>query len=350
MVQAVLGNIRFAGLTSCVPKNVVSNLDCPPDKLQERERLVRNIGIRTRRVCEPGQVFSDLALAAAEDLIKGLGWKKDEIDALLVVTQSPDYPIPATAIILQDRLGLPRSTLAFDVNLGCSGYPYGLFVLGSMMSAGRIRKGIALIGDKSSNPTSLDNGLLSLFSDAATATALVFDEAAPKMYFDFGSDGSGYKAIIIPAGGQRVPMQPHHLERLPGEDGIVRKGTDVILDGPAILNFSIREVPPAVTALMKSTPYSLDDIDYFVFHQANRMINETIRKKLGLPEAKVPSSLGEFGNTSSASVPMTITVRMREVLAAGPKRLLMSGFGVGLSWGSCIADLDRPYLPELIEL
>ncbi len=350
MAQAVLGNIRFAGLTSCVPKNVVSNLDCAPDKLLERERLVRNIGIQTRRVCATGQVFSDLALVAAEELIKGLGWKKDEIDALLVVTQSPDYPIPATAIIMQDRLGLPRSTLAFDVNLGCSGYPYGLFVLGSMMSAGRIRKGIALIGDRSSNPTSLDNGLLSLFSDAATATALVFDETAPKMYFDFGSDGSGYKAIIIPAGAQRVPMQPHHLERLPGEDGIVRKGTDVILDGPAILNFSIREVPPAVTALVKSTPYSFDDIDYFVFHQANRMINETIRKKLGLPEAKVPSSLRDFGNTSSASVPMTITVRMREALASGPKRLLMSGFGVGLSWASCVVELDRPYLPELIEL
>lgn len=350
MAQAKVGNVRVRGLVSCAPSRVVSNLDCPPEKRTERERLVRNIGILTRRVCAPGQVFSDLAARAAEELLRGLNWTPGEVDALIVVTQSPDYPIPATAIILQDRLGLPHSTLAFDVNLGCSGYPYGLYILSSMIARGGIRKGIVLIGDKSSNPESLDNGLLSLFGDAATATALEFDETAPDMYFDFGSDGSGYKAIIIPAGGQRIPMQPDHLRRLPGEDGISRKGTDVVLDGPAILNFSIREVPPAVTALLKSSPYTVDDIDYFVFHQANRMINETIRKKLGLPEAKVPTSLHEYGNTSSASVPVTMTVRLREAMLAGRVRVLMSGFGVGLSWASCIAEFDRPYFPPLVEL
>jgi 3-oxoacyl-[acyl-carrier-protein] synthase III len=350
MAQAVLNNIRFAGLASCAPRNVVSNLDCAPEKRVERERLVRNIGIDTRRICDSGVVFSDLALVAAEKVISGLGWEKDSIEALLVVTQSPDYPIPATAIIMQDRLGLSHRALAFDINLGCSGYPYGLYVLGSMMSAGLIRRGLVLVGDKSSNPDSLDNGLLSLFGDAATATALVYDETAPKMYFDFGSDGSGYKAIIIPAGGQRVPMHHDHLERLPGADGISRKGTDVILDGPAILNFSIREVPPAVTGLMKFAGASAADIDYFVFHQANRMINETIRKKLDLPVEKVPTSLRDLGNTSSASVPITMTVRLRDSLGSAPKRVLMSGFGVGLSWASCIANLERPYLPELIEV
>lgn len=350
MAQAKVGKVRLKGLVSCAPRRSVSNLDCAPEKRPERERLVRNIGIQTRRVCEPGQVFSDLALRAAETLMSGLEWTPDDIDALIVVTQSPDYPIPATAIILQNRLGLPHKTLAFDINLGCSGYPYGLFVLASMLSNSGIRRGIVLVGDKSSNPDSLDNGLLSLFGDAATATALEFDVAAPDMYFDFGSDGSGYKAIIIPAGGQRIPMHPDHLKRLPGEDGISRKGTDVVLDGPAILNFSIREVPPAVTGLLKTSPFSIGDIDHFVFHQANKMINETIRKKLLLPEAKVPSSLHEFGNTSSASVPITITVRLRDAIAAGPVRLLLSGFGVGLSWASCVIELDRPYLPALVEL
>jgi 3-oxoacyl-[acyl-carrier-protein] synthase-3 len=350
MVQAVLRNVRFRGLTTCVPRTIASNLDCPPEKKPERERLVRNIGIRTRRVCEPGQVFSDLALVAAENLIAGLQWKKDEIDALIVVTQSPDYLIPATAIILQDRLGLSRNTMAFDVNLGCSGYPYGLYLLGSMLSAGRIRRGLLLVGDKSSNPGSLDNGLLSLFGDAATATALEYDESATPMYFQMHSDGSGYKAIIIPAGGQRIPMRPEHLERLPSEDGIARKGTDVVLDGPAILNFSIREVPPVVTSLLGASGNLPADIDYFLFHQANRMINETIRKKLDLPEHKVPSSLSDFGNTSSASVPLTMTVRLGEILGNSSHRILMSGFGVGLSWASCIVDIENPYLPPLLEL
>lgn len=350
MAQATVKQVRLAGLVSAVPSQVVSNLDCPPEKRQERERLVRNIGIDTRRVCGEGVVFSDLALEAAEKLIAGLGWAKEEVQALIVVTQSPDYPIPATAIILQDKLGLPHGTLAFDVNLGCSGYPYALYTLGCMIAAGGIRRGIVLVGDKSSNPTSLDNGLLSLFGDAATATALEFDADAPPMYFQMGSDGSGHRAIIIEAGGQRVPFQPHHLERLPGADGISRKGTDVILDGPAILNFSIREVPPLVTQLLASTPHDAGSVDYFVFHQANRMINETIRKKLGLPPEKVPMSLHDFGNTSSASVPVTMTVRLREALAESPKRLLMAGFGVGLSWAAAVVDLDRPYMPELLEL
>lgn len=350
MAYAQLNNVRIAGLTSCVPSRIVSNLDCEPDKLQERERLVRNIGIQTRRVCEAGVVFSDLALVAAERLTAGLQWDKADIDALIVVTQSPDYPIPATAIILQDKLGLPHSTLAFDINLGCSGYAYGLFSLGSMLSAQGIKRGIVLVGDKSSNPLSLDNGLLSLFGDAATATALEFDQSAAPMYFNMGSDGSGHRAIIIEAGGQRVPIQPHHLERLPGADGIARKGTDVILDGPSILNFSIREVPPSINALVTASPFSLDDIDYFVFHQANRMINETIRKKLGLSADKVPMSLQDFGNTSSASIPVTITSQLQAALNQGSKRLLLSGFGVGLSWASCIVEIDGAYLPELIEL
>ena len=350
MAQAAVRNVRFKGLASCVPRTVVSNLDVSPERRPERERLVRNIGINLRHVCLKEQHFSDLAHRAATDLLAALGWDKSDVEALIVVTQSPDYPIPATAIILQDRLGLPHSCLAFDINLGCSGYPYGLMVLGSLISAGRIRKGLVLVGDRSSNPESLDNGLVSLFGDAGTATALEYDESAPPMYFDTGSDGSGYRAIIIEAGGQRMPMQPHHLERLPGADGISRKGTDVILDGPAILNFSIREVPPAVNALIASTPYPVDTIDYFVFHQANRMINETIRKKLKLPEAKVPYTLHDFGNTSSASVPVTMTARLRDEILAGPTRLLMCGFGVGLSLASCIVDLDRPVMPEMIEL
>lgn len=350
MGHATLNHVRFAGLASCVPKTSVSNLDVPEEKKAERERLVRNIGIEHRRVCAKGVYFSDLAQRAAETLIAELGWDKGEIDALIVVTQSPDYPIPATAILLQDRLGLTHGCLAFDINLGCSGYPYGLMVLGSLISAGRIRKGLVLVGDRSSNPESLDNGLVSLFGDAGTATALAYDEGAAPMYFHFGSDGSGYKAIIIPAGGQRIPIQPEHLVRKAGDDGIARKGTDVILDGPAILNFSIREIPPAIEALMASSPYTADTIDYFVFHQANRMINETIRKKLKLPPEKIPYTLHDFGNTSSASVPITITARLRDSIAARPTRLLMSGFGVGLSWASCIADLEGTVLPPLIEI
>lgn len=344
MALSTLHNVRFAGMASCVPHRILDNVrDCPPSQRSERERLVRNIGIHTRRICPEWQTFSDLAFAAAEKLLAELQWRREEIDALIVVTQSPDYLIPATAIILQDRLGLAHSTIAFDVNLGCSGYPFGLHLLGSMIAAGGVKKGLLLVGDKCANVKD------PLFSDAGTATALEFDAGAPPMHFDLNSDGSGCKAIMLPAGGHREPFGVQHLIPTRDEHGVLRWPAELILDGPAVLSFSTQRVPPAVQRLLEYAGTSKDAIDYFVFHQANRMINETIRKKLQLPVEKVPSTLHDLGNTSGASLPVTMTIRLHETLAQGRHTLLLSGFGIGLSWGSVILDVQGAKFPAMLE-
>jgi len=341
---SILNKVRFAGMATCVPKRVYHNVnDAPPKLRSERERLARNIGIYTRRLCPDWQTFSDLAFDATEKLLSELEWNKADIDALIVVTQSPDYLIPATAIILQDRLQLPQTTIAYDVNLGCSGYPFGLHLLGCMIAAGAIKKGLVLVGDRSANEKD------PLFSDAGTATALEFDSDAPPMYFDLNSDGSGYQAIILPVGGHRCPAEVSDLIEYRDEGGFLRRGTDLVLDGPAVLSFSTQRVPPAVEKMLGEASLTKDEIDYFVFHQANRMINETIRKKLKLPEEKVPSTLRDFGNTSGASLPVTMTARLHESLAQGKKRLLLSGFGIGLSWGTCIMDVENAKFPALLE-
>lgn len=331
-------------MTTCVPKKVVSNLvDCRPEIRGERERLVRNIGIEFRRMAPSWQCFSDMAFDAAEKLLETLEWRRDEIDALIVVTQSPDYLIPGTAIILQDRLGLSHSTVAFDVNLGCSGYPFGINLLGSMIAAGGVKKGLVLVGDRAA---SMDDPI---FSDAGTATALEFDETAPPMYFDLNSDGSGHKAIILPVGGHREPVSIQHL--IPyreHESDHWRRATDLQLDGTAVLSFSTQRIPPAVEKLLEYAQTPKEDVDYFIFHQANRMINETIRKKLVLPVEKVPSTLRDFGNTSGASLPVTMTARINKELENKTK-ILMSGFGIGLSWGTCLLDLEGAKFPDLIE-
>ncbi len=348
MATSTLKNVRFAGMATCVPKQVVHNVnDVPPHLRSERERLVRNIGIETRRVCPEWQCFSDLAYDAADKLLNELQWSRDEIGALIVVTQSPDYLVPATAIILQDRLGLAHSTIAFDVNLGCSAYPFALQLLGSMIASGAIKKGLILLGDRSSYKHK-DPLKDPLFSDAGTATALEYQEGAAPMYFDLNSDGSGYKAIIVPVGGHRNPFQLEHGIARKGDDGFWRSDLDLLLDGPAVISFSTQRVPPMVENLLNYAGIPKEDVDYFIFHQANRMINETIRKKLGLPEEKVPSTLREFGNTSGASLPVTVTVRLREALASGNQRLLFCGFGVGLSWGGAIVDIENAIFPELI--
>ena len=345
MGLSTLHNVRFAGMATCVPKRILSNIDdCPPSLRNERERLIRNIGIETRRICPEWQYFSDLAFSAAEKLLEELKWERDEIDALIVVTQSPDYLIPATAIILQDRLGLNNATIAYDVNLGCSAYPFGLHLLGNMISTGSVRKALLLVGDKCANIRD------PLFSDAGTATALEYAPEAPPMHFDLNSDGSGYKAIMLPVGGHREPYSAIHGIPTRDEHGQIHWPDELILDGPAVLSFSTQRVPPAVEKAINHAGISSDDIDYFIFHQANRMINETIRKKLRLPEDRVPSTLKEFGNTSGASIPVTITARLREAMQHQKRRLLLSGFGIGLSWGTCILEIQDAVFPEMLEI
>ena len=344
MVMVTLPNVRLRGIASCVPKSAVTNLDCPEGKRSERERLVRNIGIMSRRICYPWMCFSDLAKNAAEHVLEAVGWRADEVDALIVVTQSPDYPIPATAIILQDRLKLRTDILAYDINLGCSGYPFGLYTLGCMLAHGGIRKALLLVGDRCA--TLQDP----IFSDCGTATALEYDPTAAPIHFDMNSDGSGYRAIILPVGGHREPMQIQHLLTRVDADGDVHRDADLILDGTTVLNFSTQRIPPAIRALCDYAQTPLEAIDYVVLHQANRMINETIRKKLGLTAEKLPSTLYDFGNTSSASIPLTLTARLAEPLQTQSTTLLLSGFGIGLSWGSCVLRTNDVKMLPLIEM
>lgn len=345
MTLSTLHNVRLAGIASCVPKRVVSNLeDCPPSQRSERVRLVRNIGIETRRLCPEWQCFSDLAFSATEVLLEKVQWQREDVDALIVITQSPDYLIPSTAIILQDRLGFSQSTVAFDVNLGCSGYPFGLNLLGSMIASGAIKKGLLLVGDKSGSYPD------PLFSDAGTATALEFDSNASPIFFDLNSDGSGFKSIYKPIGGHRTPIEAHHLLPQKNSNGdILSWPCNLILNGPEVLNFSTQKVPPSVRKVLAYSGIDKNEIDYFIFHQANKIINETIRKKLELPVEKVPSTLKDFGNTSGATLPLTISARLHKILPQQKNKLLLSGFGIGLSWGSCILDIENAIFPEIIE-
>jgi len=345
MALSIIPNVRYVGMTSCVPVNSIRNVDCHQiGTPKEIGRLVRNIGIESRRVCAPDQCFSDLAFASTVQLLDNLKWDPLDVDAIIVVTQSPDYLTPSTAIILQDRLGLKKETIAFDVNLGCSGYPFGIYILSTMISTGSIKRGLLLAGDRSEN---IHNPL---FSDSGTATALEFDTKAAPIFFDLNSDGSGYRAIIKPVGGHREPFGPHHLVDINEKSSKKYLPNEIILDGPAILSFSTNTVPTAVKTILDYSHKDIQDIDYFVFHQANKIINETIRKKLCLTQEQTPTTLLKFGNTSSASIPLTITDQLRERFLNGSKNILMCGFGVGLSWGSCIVRFDNPTLPPLLEI
>ncbi len=344
-------NVRIAGISACVPKKIISNHDYNWISKKERNLLIKTIGVETRHKAEKGTTTSDLCFFPAEKLIEKLNWDKKDIQLLIFISQSRDYLVPSTACILQHRLDLPHSCMAFDINLGCSGYVYGLSVISSLISSGKIKKALLLIGDISTITAAYrDKSTYPLFGDVGTATALEYCSKAPEFYYNLQTDGSGYDAIIIPDGGIKHPMNKKSFEYKKYAKGIYRTNLHLALNGIQIFNFSLREVVPNIKKLLKYSDKTLDDFDYLVLHQANRLINETIRKMLKVEKEKVPYSITKYGNTSGASVPLTIVSELREQIQNKKLKLLLSAFGVGLSWGTAIVETDKIICPEIIEI
>lgn len=350
MALLTVHHIAIKGIAATVPEYFEKNIDYDWISLAEREMLIKTTGIEKRHIASDSVCTSDMCMASAEKLIHDLKIDKSEIDVLIFVSQSPDYFLPATSIILQNKMGLSKNTLAFDIQLGCSGYVYGLSVIGSLMSNGKFKKGLLLVGDKSSfSQSRKDKSTYPIFSDAGTATLLEYDENAEPMHFNLQSDGSGYEAIIIPDGGVRSPWTEESNKVVKIEEGIERSRRNLSLDGVEVFNFSLREAAPNVRALLEETKTSIDDYDYFIFHQANKLMNESIRKKLKLDISKVPYSIQDFGNTSSASIPLTIVTQLGNMQNRSHK-MVLSAFGVGLSWASATVNMHHVYCPELIHI
>ncbi len=351
MALFTIPGVRITGIASAVPSQVYENRDY--DLIPEKDLglFIKTVGVEKRRVAPKGMTTSDLCEAAAGRLISELGWSPGDIELIIFISQSRDYLIPATAGILQHKLGLPKTCMALDISLGCSGYVYGLSVMASQMKLGGIKKGLLLVGDVSTQTTGYrDKSTFPLFGDGGTATALELDDAAAPMVFNLQTDGSGYQAIIIPDGGIRnlVTLESFREEKI--TEGIERNRLHIALDGMQVFQFSLREVPPNIRTLMQEAGCTMDDVDYFILHQANRLMNESIRKKLGIPDEKCPYSIGEYGNTSSASIPLTISHALNERLQRENAKLVFSGFGVGLSWGSVYLETDRIACPAVIAL
>lgn len=351
MAFLTVENILLSGIAACVPKNKESNHDYDWIPKQERDLLIKTTGIEFRRIAPKHITTSDMCYLSAESLLQNLEIDRKEIDIILFVSQSPDYFLPATSIILQERLGLSKSTMAFDIQLGCSGYVYGLSVISSLMSTGRFKKGLLLVGDKSSfSPSRQDKSTYPIFGDAGTATLLEYSALAKPMNFNLQSDGSGAQAIIIPDGGMRNPSTLESDKLVEVGPGIIRNRKNLILDGIEVFNFSLREAAPNLRNLFNYNHTTLLDYDYFIFHQANKLMNESIRKKLKIEPEKVPYSLQNYGNTSSASIPLTMVTELGDKLKNKKSSLVLSAFGVGFSWASAAITADNLICLPLLEI
>lgn len=350
MANFSINNVALRGVSACVPKNMEENINYRHVSKEEILKFIEATGVKERRVATPNVCTSDLCYEAAKKLIVDLNWDKESIEIIIFVSQTADYILPITAAILQDRLGLPKEIIAFDIPLGCSGYVYGISSISSMMSAAGLKRGLLLVGDTISKFVSnKDKSTAPLFGDAGTATAFEFDTTAAPIFINLGTDGSGYKSIIMPDGGSRNKLTEASFESQIIDVGIERNNCQLALDGMDVFSFGISQAPKTVNALIDHFKIDKDKIDYYLFHQANKKMNKMIAKKLKLSDEKVTYSLEMFGNTSSASIPLTMVSEISQKLGSLHLSILMCGFGVGLSWGSIYLNTSNLTCPAIIE-
>lgn len=346
-----IDNVALKGIATAVPKERegIVGLECFSEGEGEKVSLVT--GIKERRIAPEGMVCSDYSVIAAEELISALNWSKDSIDLIVYVPLARDYNEPNTSNLLQSRLKLSSDCIALDMPMACSGYIYGLATTSSYLQTGCVKRALLFTGDTQSKMISpLDKTLWPINGDTASVTALEFDQVASSMSFILKSDGDQYEALIAPASGVREypTIESFNMEKI--SDGIIRSRSNIQMDGMAVFNFAIKQPYKAIMELCDKDAIDLDSIDYILLHQANKMIDEKIRKKLKVPEEKVPYSLDYFGNSSSGTIPMTMSSRIASQLTEKKLDLIMCGFGAGLSWGAAHIKTDRIKVLPLIEV
>lgn len=343
-------NVKMSGVSACVPRLIDENRKSSLMTPVEMEKLISSVGVERKRIADQGVCASDLCQKAAEQLIVDLCWNKEEIDCLVFVSQTPDYILPATSCILQDKLGLSKECLTIDISLGCSGWVHGLSTVAALLSSGCLRKGLLLVGDISSQLASpRDKSTWLLFGDAGTATALEYRAGAEPFRFHLATDGAGFRSIMVKDGGFRNVFSEESLSMKETSGGNYASDLHSHLEGMDVFSFAISRAPESVNALLEKYTINKESVDRYVFHQANLFLNEKIRKKLKIGTEKVPYSLRNFGNTSCASIPLTMVTETREELSSSFMHVLGCGFGVGLSWGSVYFSIDHIVCSELIE-
>jgi 3-oxoacyl-[acyl-carrier-protein] synthase-3 len=339
MANAVFNNIYVSGIACAVPKGIEKTIDYS-DALgaDEARKFIKNTGVRTRHFTSEKQTTSDLCFAAAECLLSKKQIKKDSIDALVFLTQSPDYFQPATSYVLHKRLGLSKECMSFDINLGCSGYVYGMYLASAMLQSGSIKRVLFLAGEAMPfNPeTTIKDRML--FGHAGTASIIEVGDTQIKCLLK--ADGEGYTSLIIPGGNKRNPIK---------DVNNYYKATVPQMDGPAVFLFTITEVPEAFKEFFNIYKGSIDDYDYCVLHQANLFMLKHIAKKIKLPLEKMPITIDRYANTSSASIPLTIVDLCEREQVPERIKLIVSGFGIGLSWGIVSFEVEaKNVLPMII--
>ena len=347
MATITYHNVGIKAMSACVPSKIAYNRDLNAIMEQEEvDKVINSVGIHERRICESDVCASDLCYKAAKRLIEDNNIDIASIDMLLFTSQTADYRIPATSCILQHRLNLPKSCACLDLSLGCSGYVYALSTAFAYASLEGINRVLLLDGETFSkivNPKDKVNA--PLYGDAGTAT-LIEKGGYKDSTFVLNTDGSGEDSVKIPAG-MRNPVMIDSLEEKERENNNIRTEMEIYMDGMDVFNFAISVVPKSIKEVAKITQIELNDIDYLVFHQSNKFMTDFFIKRLKFDEKKVPYCIAKYGNTSSASIPLTIVSELEQKLK-GEKQVIMCGFGAGLSWATALIHYRDCHISPII--
>lgn len=352
MTASSFSHVKITGVATVVPPKKISLDDeaffyaDAPEKLA---KLKTAVGLNTRCVVEGDTTPADLCEDAAKRLISGMNIDLTTVDALICVLDNPDYKIPPTSCVLHGKLDLPTTCMAFDVNHGCAGYIYGLSIASAMIESGMCKKILLLAGDTKSKTINIkDRVSAPIFGDGAAATLLEYSERENPSFFVIGANGKLHQNIMIPAGGARMPCSDKTRKEQTDEFGNTRSLENFTMNGRAVFDFTMNTVPKNLKEVLAYAGISPDMIDYVVLHQANKSILTNVAMRAGFRDlSKVPTgTLNKYGNLSVASVPSVFSDQLSGQLSTQKLRLLISGFGVGLSWGAAVINTDRIYCPE----
>ncbi|WP_419773860.1 3-oxoacyl-[acyl-carrier-protein] synthase III C-terminal domain-containing protein [Halarcobacter sp.] len=354
MAKSTFNKAKVSAIVTCVPENhrfLEDDIDTLYNgDIKQVNRIKKSIGLNKRHIVDGDVTTSDLCEKAANKLLYDMQVSKNEIDAIIFVSQTPDYFQPATAAYLQGKLDLSENCAAFDVNQGCAGYVYGLWLAHMMIETNSCSKVLLLAGDTLSkvvNP--LDSNVATLFGDAGTATLIEISESQNPSFFTLHTNGKKFDTIIQPEGAFRKPSKKIINDERIFETSEKRSLKDFYMDGAAVFNFSIETEPKAIKEILEFSGVTQESIDYIIFHQANKYIISNIARRLKIPLDKAPSeTTGKYGNQSSASIPSTICDAINNDVNEKELNLILSGFGVGLSWAACQLTLDKIYCPDII--
>jgi 3-oxoacyl-[acyl-carrier-protein] synthase-3 len=329
---------KIVKIATYLPDQILNNNDLATEfNRWEPEKIETKLGIRERHIAANNETAGDLALKAAEIILEN--YDRDKIDMLIFCTQSPDHFLPATACILQEKLGLSDNVAAYDFNQGCSGYIYGLAMAKAFINAGISTNVLLIVGEtysKHIHPKDLANR--TIFGDGAAATIIEKYESEHIHQFILGTDGTGRNNLIVPNGCFRSGRNDN-AEEIANEAGDIYTANHLFMNGPEIFNFTIEAVPRAVNACLEKNEMTLDDIDYVIFHQANSYMIEYLRKKNKIPKEKFYSNMLLTGNTVSATIPIALADCLKNNIIKPGDKVLLCGFGVGYSWGAVIIEV-----------